>query len=145
MVALEKLAQITIDCAFAIHRDIGPGLLESVYEDLLADSVKRHGLKVERQKAISFVYNGNVFQDAFRADLLVAERLLVELKSVERTALVHLKQALTYVRLLQLPMGLLINFGAATFREGVQRVINTRVDLSELQFDQRKAPLHRDG
>ena len=137
---LEQLARIAIDCSFAIHRDIGPGLLESVYEDLLSVAIEQRGLRVERQKAISFTYNGKMFRDSFRADLLIDENLLIELKSVERTAPVHVKQVLTYIRLLEMPLGLLINFGTATFKEGIQRVLNTRVDLSKIELTRYKTP-----
>jgi GxxExxY protein len=137
---IEGLAQHAVDCGFAIHRDLGPGLLESVYEELLAAALGHRGLRVERQKPISFSYNGRQFGDAFRADLLVEGRLLVELKSLEKVAPVHCKQVLTYIRLLGLPLGLLMNFGAATFKEGVQRILNTRVDLSEVELRLRKGP-----
>jgi len=130
---IEHLARRTVDCAFAIHRDLGPGLLESVYEALIAQSLERCGLVVERQKPVSFVYNGLRLDDGFRADLLVAGQLLVELKSVERLAPVHTKQVLTYLRLMNLPLGLLVNFGAATLKEGVQRVLNTRADMSRIE------------
>jgi GxxExxY protein len=138
---LESLAQRAIDCGFAIHRDLGPGLLESVYENLLATSLEQHGLSVERQKPISFSYSGRHFVDAFRADLLVGGRLLIELKSVEKIAPVHTKQVLTYIRLLEMPLGLLLNFGAATFKEGIERVLNTRIDMSAIELTRRKVPL----
>ncbi|MEY3228641.1 MAG: hypothetical protein RLZZ536_3260, partial [Planctomycetota bacterium] len=87
------------------------------------------GLKVERQKVIEFEYGGMRFDDGFRVDLLIADRLLVELKSVENLAPVHGKQLLTYLRLLHLPLGLLINFGAATFKEGCKRIVNNHRDF----------------
>lgn len=122
----ERLARIAVDAAFRLHSDIGPGLLESVYETLLATRLEQKGLKVDRQKPIDITFDGAYFRGAFVADLLLNDRLLIELKSVERTAPVHVKQVLTYVRLLDLPLGLLLNFGAATFREGVRRVVNQR-------------------
>lgn len=88
---------------------------------------------MERQKPISFEYNGVRLDEGFRADLLIERQLLVELKSVEKLALVHMKQTLTYLRLLDLPLGLLMNFGAATFKEGVLRILNTRSDLSQIE------------
>lgn len=115
---IEALAREAVDCGYKIHLEIGPGLLESVYEQLLARSLEKRGLRVVRQKLISF-------DDAFRADLLVEERLLVEVKSAERTAAVHIKQTLTYLRLMKLPLGLLMNFGLPTFKEGVQRIANS--------------------
>ncbi len=121
---VERLAQLAVDAAFHLHRDLGPGLLESVYETLLARRLEKLGLKVDRQKPIDIIYDGMHFRGAFFADLLVEDRLLIELKSTERTAPVHVQQLLTYLRLMDLPLGLLANFGTATFREGVRRVTN---------------------
>jgi GxxExxY protein len=121
---IEGLATIAIDCGFKLHTGLGPGLLESVYEALLCESLKARGLRVERQKPIDIVYEGVSLNEGFRADILVEGRLLIELKSVERIAPVHGKQVLTYLRLLHLPLGLLMNFGAATFKEGIKRVSN---------------------
>ena len=87
-------------------------------------SLEARGLQVERQVSVSFAYGGVTYDDAFRADLLVERRLLIEVKSVERLAAVHSKQVLTYLRLLQLPLGLLMNFGQATFKDGLKRVAN---------------------
>ena len=120
----EELSAIVIDTAFHIHKELGPGLLESVYESILARSLKRRGLRVERQKTIVFEYDGMTFDEGLRVDLLVNEQLVVELKSVEALASVHTKQLLTYLRLMNQPMGILINFGAATFKEGCKRVVN---------------------
>jgi GxxExxY protein len=119
---VEKLATLAIECGFRIHRDLGPGLLESVYETLLAAKLTRAGVSVERQKPVSFEYDGIRIADGFRADLLVDGLLIVEVKSSERLAPVHSRQVLTYLRLLNLPLGLLMNFGGQTFREGVKRV-----------------------
>lgn len=121
---LEAIARISVDCGFHLHRDIGPGLLESAYEILLFESLKQKGLSVERQKIIPIVFKGRVLDKAFRADLIVENRLLIELKSTERYAPVHAKQLLTYLRLMDLPLGFLMNFGAATFKEGVKRIAN---------------------
>ena len=120
----EELAAIVVDCGFHLHRDLGPGLLESVYEVVLARMLQRRGLQVERQKPIRIQYEGCTFDEGFRADLLVEGTLLIELKSVEKLAPVHFKQVLTYLRLLNLPLGLLLNFGAATFKEGCKRMVN---------------------
>lgn len=127
---LELLAREAVDSAFNIHRDLGPGLLESVYETLRLRALEKRGRRVERQKPISFTYDGIDFEEGFRADLLIEGRLLVELKSAEKIAVVHGKQVLTYLRLMSLPLGLLINFGAATFKEGVQRIVNNHVDFA---------------
>ncbi|HKP75941.1 MAG TPA: GxxExxY protein [Longimicrobiaceae bacterium] len=113
-----------VDAAYVIHSGIGPGLLESVYETLLARMLERRGFKVERQRAVSFEYDGIRFDDGLRVDLLVDGRVIVELKSVERIAPVHPKQLLTYLRLLDLRVGLLLNFGAPTMKEGIRRVVN---------------------
>lgn len=121
---VERIASIAVDCGFRIHEELGPGLLESVYEAVLAQSLSRHGLVVERQKPIRIRFDGLVIDEGFRADLLVEGKLLIELKCTERFALVHTKQLLTYLRLMDLPLGLLMNFGAATFREGIKRVAN---------------------
>jgi len=121
---LEKLAALAIECGFRIHRDLGPGLLESVYETLLAAKLARSGAYVERQKPINIEYDGIRIREGFRADLLIDRILIVEVKSTERLAPVHSKQVLTYLRLLDLPLGLLMNFGGETFREGLKRVAN---------------------
>jgi iron complex transport system substrate-binding protein len=126
---IETLAREVVDCAYGLHRELGPGLLESVYEALFAKRIEQRGFHVERQKPISFSYDGIDFAEGFRADILVEGKLLVELKSVERTIPAHSKQVLTYLRLMNLPLGLLMNFGAATFKEGVQRIVNNRSEF----------------
>jgi GxxExxY protein len=123
---LEELAALAIECGFAIHRDLGPGLLESCYEILLGASLARLGLAVERQKVVDIEYKGITVREAFRADLLIEQRLVVEVKAVERLAAIHSRQVLTYLKLLDLPLGLVMNFGGGTFREGLKRVANTR-------------------
>jgi iron complex transport system substrate-binding protein len=123
---IEALAKIAVDCGFRIHDGLGPGLLESVYEAVLAQSLSRRGLSVQRQKPVPIRFDGITIDEGFRADLLVEGMLLIELKSVERAAPVHGKQVLTYLRLMDLPLGLLMNFGAATFKEGAKRIINNR-------------------
>ncbi|MCK6487676.1 MAG: GxxExxY protein [Planctomycetes bacterium] len=122
---INDLTGIIIDTALVIHRDLGPGLLESVYESVLSRSLERRGLHVERQKIVAFTYDGMAFDDGLRLDLLVEGRVIVELKSVEKLAPVHSKQVLTYLRLMHLEVGLLINFGAATLKEGLHRIVNT--------------------
>ena len=121
---IEELARQTIDCGFRIHKQLGPGLLESVCETILAAALVKSGLKVERQRPIPIVFDGIVIVDACRADIVVEDTLIVEVKSLERLAPVHSKQLLTYVRLMEQPVGLLMNFGCETFREGVKRVVN---------------------
>ncbi|NLR40059.1 GxxExxY protein [Novosphingobium sp. ERW19] len=121
---IEALARIAVDCGFQLHRDIGPGLLESVYEALLFAALTDRGLKVVRQVSVPITYKGVVVDNAFKADLIIEGTLLLELKSTERAAAVHGKQVLTYLRLLDLPLGLLMNFGQATFKDGLQRIVN---------------------
>jgi len=99
-------------------------LLESVYEVVLARALEKRGLMVERQKTVSFEYDGLCFDEGLRVDLLVEQCVVVELKSVEKMAPVHSKQLLTYLRLLHLPVGLLLNFGAPTLKEGLRRIVN---------------------
>lgn len=121
---LEDLARIAVDCGFKLHEALGPGLLESVYEACLFLSLAARGLRVERQKSVPIRYEDVVLDEGFRVDLLVESQLLIELKSTEGHAPVHAKQVITYLRLMDLPLGLLMNFGAATFKEGVRRIAN---------------------
>ena len=121
---LDDVTGEIVDASLRIHRDLGPGLLESVYEAVLARTLEKGGFQVERQRAIRFEYEEMVFEEGFRTDLLVDNRVIVDLKSVERLAPVHSKQLLTYLKLTNTPVGLLINFGAATLREGLHRVVN---------------------
>lgn len=126
---IDSLACTAVDCGLAIHRELGPGLLESVYEMVLARALERRGIRVERQRSISFEFDGMKFEDAFRADLLAEGKLLIEVKAVEKASPVHGKQVLTYLRLMKLPLGLLMNFGLATFKEGIRRIANDHADL----------------
>jgi GxxExxY protein len=127
---IEKIAATVVDVAFHLHRDVGPGLLESVYEALLARLLEERGLTVDRQKVVPVVFRGLVIDEGFRADLVVDHVLVVELKSVERLADVHHKQLLTYLKLMQLPLGLLINFGAALFKDGIKRIAHGHQDFA---------------
>lgn len=121
---LEKMATDVLNAAFAIHTDFGPGLLERVYQMLLVGKLKRMGYSVEYEVPVTFSYEGEVFQDAFRVDVLVEKQLIVELKSVEALSPVFGKQVLTYLRLMDLRLGLLINFGAAHLKDGIKRIAN---------------------
>lgn len=121
---VEELSAIVVDKAFHLHRDLGPGLLKSFYEAVLAKVLTQRGLDVARQHSIPIKYKGIHMDEGFRAGLLIENQLLIELKSVEKLAPVHSKQVLTYLRLLDLPIGLLINFGAATFKEGCKRIVH---------------------
>ncbi|HEY1707582.1 MAG TPA: GxxExxY protein [Rhizomicrobium sp.] len=124
---LNRITGAIVSSAFRLHKDLGPGLLESVYEAILARDLARRGFHVERQRSSSFEYDGLPFKDAFRLDLLVEHCVVVEIKSVENVHPVHAKQVLSYLRLLRLPVGLLINFGAPYLRDGLTRLVNTRV------------------
>jgi len=124
MKEIDDITGEIVDTALKVHQGLGPGLLESVYESVLAKALEKRGLRVERQKPISFVYDDIPFDEGFRVDLLVDDRVVVELKSVEKLAPVHSKQLLTYIRLINLPVGLLLNFGASTMKEGLHRIVN---------------------
>lgn len=124
MKELDAITGAIIEESLKIHIDLGPGLLESVYEVVLARALIRRGFQVERQKVVAFEYDGMSFEDGLRLDLLVDGRVVVELKSVEKLSPVHHKQVLTYLRLMKLPVGLLINFGASTLKEGLHRIVN---------------------
>jgi len=121
---IDRISGDVIDVAMRLHRDLGPGLLESVYEMILAARLSQMGYSVARQRAIDVEFEGLRFEAAFRIDLLVDERLLVEVKSIDRLSGVHAKQLLTYLRLTGQPVGLLINFGGETLKEGIRRLVN---------------------
>jgi iron complex transport system substrate-binding protein len=121
---LERIAREVVDCGYRLHADLGPGLLETAYEFLLADQLSKRGLKVARQIAVPLRYDGVVVDNAFKIDLLVESRLVIELKSLERLLPVHGKQVLTYLRLMNLPLGLLTNFGEGLYKNGVKRIAN---------------------
>ncbi|MFH1860002.1 MAG: GxxExxY protein [bacterium] len=124
MMDIDEITGIIIDTALDIHKGLGPGLLESVYEAVLAKLLVERGLHVDRQKAVSFSYQGIYFEEGFRCDLVVNNCVVVELKSVEKIIPVHHKQLLTYLRLMHLETGLLINFGAPILKEGLHRIVN---------------------
>ncbi|RYD56165.1 MAG: GxxExxY protein [Sphingomonadales bacterium] len=120
----EQISGDVINVALRLHRELGPGLLENVYEAILASKLAEMGYRVARQQPINIEFEGLRFDAAFRIDILVEDCLLVEIKSVERLAPVHGKQLLTYLRLTKQPVGLLINFGGETLKEGLRRVVN---------------------
>ncbi len=120
---VEAVSADVVDAALQLHRDLGPGLLESVYEAILAAKLAGRGYTVLRQQPVDIEYDGMRFEAAFRTDLVV-DGLLVEIKSVERLNAAHAKQLLTYLRLTKQPLGLLINFGGETLKEGLRRVVN---------------------
>ncbi len=119
-----EISRIVVDCALNIHKELGPGLLESVYELLLAHELESCGLKVARQVPVKISYKGICFDEGFRIDMLVEDKVILELKSVESTSKAHKKQVLTYLKLTGLKLGLLINFGEALIKDGITRLIN---------------------
>jgi GxxExxY protein len=122
---MEKLAGVAVDIGMGIHKEIGPGLFESVYEAVLEHRLLRAGIAAERQKPIAISVDGLTLPDAFRADLLLEGTLLIELKSSATNTPLYIRQTLTYIRLMDQPFGLIFNFGCETFRDGLYRVINS--------------------
>ena len=120
----EEIGAAIVDCALRIHREIGPGLLESVYETLLVHELRKEGLQVERQVAISLDYQGLRFEEAFRADVLVERKVIIEIKCVERLDYAHKKQLLTYLRLADMRLGYLLNFAEALMKTGITRTVH---------------------
>src|ERR1700675_695974 len=120
----DKLCTMILAAAFRVHSRLGPGLLKSVYQRVLAYELTKGGLSTEVQKSIPIVYDNLVFEEGYRADLIVESRVLLELKSVETLLPVHAKQVLTYIRLANLRLGYLLNFGASEFKTGIKRLIN---------------------
>ena len=123
-----ETGSIIVDCALDLHRNLGPGLLETVYEVTLARALERRGLAVQRQVAVPIEYQGETFSEGFRADLIVGKLVIVELKSIERVTPAHKKQLLTYLRLTGLKLGYLLNFGEALMRDGITRTINGSIN-----------------
>lgn len=121
---IDQISGDVLDVSLRLHRELGPGLLESVYEGLLARRLEMLGYAVAVQPLISVEFEGVQIEGAFRADLPVDGRLIVEVKSVERLLPVHSNQLLTYLRLMKQPVGLLVNFGGETLKEGVRRIVN---------------------
>ena len=124
MKEIDQISGDVLDVSIRLHRELGPGLLESVYETVLAAQLARMGYAVARQRPIDIEFEGLRFEAAFRIDLLIEEKLLVEIKSVDQLHAAHAKQVLTYLRLTRQPVGLLINFGGATLKEGFRRLVN---------------------
>ncbi|MBV9998133.1 MAG: GxxExxY protein [Verrucomicrobia bacterium] len=120
----DAIGTILLDSAFRIHRKLGPGLLESAYETILAYELKRNGLKVQRQVVIPIVYETIVLPNGYRADIMVEDRVVVEVKSSESLQPVHSKQLLTYLRLANKRLGYVLNFGEYSLKDGISRVIN---------------------
>jgi GxxExxY protein len=119
-----EIGRIIVDTAIAMHRELGPGLLESVYESILARELTDRGLKIERQISVPIVWRGMRFDEGFRADIIAEGKVIVELKSVESVNNAHKKQLLTYLRLTGMKLGFLLNFGAALMKDGITRTVN---------------------
>ena len=119
-----EIGKEIVDSAVEIHRELGPGLLESVYETILLYELRERGLAVEKQVAVPVKYKGITFNEGFRADLIVSGKVIVELKSKEGMSKSDKKQILTYLKLTGLKLGYLLNFGAALMKEGIVRVVN---------------------
>jgi GxxExxY protein len=120
----EEIFKKVLDCAFEVHKTLGPGLLESTYEECLMFELQIAGFKVERQKALAINYKGLFLESAYRIDLLVEDQIIIELKAVEEVTNVHLAQILTYLKLSGCRLGLLVNFNVKLLKDGIKRVIN---------------------
>jgi GxxExxY protein len=127
---VEQISAIAIDCGLQVHKDLGPGLLESAYEAVLAHLLQKRGLFVERQKVIPIIYDGLIIDQGFRADLIINGKLLIELKTVERLSLVHARQVKTYLQFTGLSVGLLMNFSTEKFADGLKRIVHNHNETS---------------
>lgn len=119
-----EIAAIVVDACYQIHTRLGPGLLESVYERILEYELTKRGLRVRRQVSVAIRYDELEFDEGFRADVIVNDLVILELKSIQATAPVHRKQLLTYLKLTDKRLGLLINFGEALIKDGITRIVN---------------------
>jgi iron complex transport system substrate-binding protein len=121
---IEQMATIAVDAAFAVHSEIGPGMLESAYEGCFARELELRGIEYQRQLAVPLNYRGKLIEVGFRADVVIGGKLLIELKAVEQVIPVHEAQVITYLKILKLPLGLLINFNEVLIKDGIRRVLN---------------------
>lgn len=121
---IDEISAAVVDESIRIHRELGPGLFEVVYETILAGRLERRGYKVSRQVAVPVVFDSQTFDAAFKLDILVEDTLVLEIKAVERLTTAHERQLLNYLRLLKQPVGLLLNFSGATMKEGIRRLVN---------------------
>lgn len=124
---IDKISAAVVDEAIRIHRELGPGLFESVYEAILAGRLEALGLRVDRQLTLPVEFDGKIFDEAFRIDLLVQNCLILEVKAVDQLSKAHERQLITYLRLTKKPVGLLLNFSGATMKEGIRRLVNNYV------------------
>jgi GxxExxY protein len=121
---IEQMATGAVDAAFAVHYEMGPGLLESAYEGCFARELELRGIEYQRQLAVPLNYKGQLIEVGFRADVVIGGKLLIELKTVEQVIPVHKAQVITYLKILNLPLGLLINFNEVLIKDGIRRVLN---------------------
>jgi iron complex transport system substrate-binding protein len=121
---IEEMATLAVDAAFAVHQELGPGLLESAYEACFARELELRSVRYQRQLAVPLSYKGNIIEVGFRADVIIGQKLLIELKAVEEIAPIHKAQVITYLKLLRLPLGLLINFHEILIKDGIRRIPN---------------------
>jgi iron complex transport system substrate-binding protein len=121
---VERMATVAVDAAFAVHSEFGPGLLESAYEACFARELELRGINYQRQLAVPLNYKGKLIEVGFRADVVIEGKLVIELKAVEQVIPVHKAQVITYLKILKLPLGLLINFNEVLIKDGIQRVLN---------------------
>jgi GxxExxY protein len=118
------IGKIIVDSAINIHKELGPGLLETVYEIILTDELRKRGLLPERQVSIPITFRGHQFEEGFKADIIVNQKVIIELKSLEKVNDAHKKQLLTYLKLTGLKLGFLMNFGEALMKDGINRIVN---------------------
>jgi len=121
---VEEMATLAVDSAFSVHKELGPGLLESAYEACFAHELELRGVKYQRQLPVPLNYKGKLIEVGFRADIVIEQRLLIELKAVEGINPVHQAQVITYLKILQFPLGLLINFNEVLIKHGIHRILN---------------------
>lgn len=137
---VEELSAIAVDCGLQVHKDLGPGMLESAYEAVLAHLLMKKGLSVERQKVIPITYAGLEIEQGFRADLIIENQLLIELKTVERLSMVHARQVRTYLKFTGLHVGLLMNFSSEKFTDGLKRIVNNHIATQNSRLDINQNP-----
>jgi len=121
---IERMATVAVDAAFAVHTELGPGLLEAAYESCFAYELELRGIKYQRQLPVPLNYKGKLIEVGFRADMILEGKLLIELKAVEQVIPVHKAQVITYLKIMKLPLGLLINFNEVLVKDGIQRILN---------------------
>ena len=119
-----EIAKVVLDCAFKVHKTLGPGLLENAYEECLCYELKKNNIKFEKQKSLPVIYDDIELECGYRLDIMVEEKVIIELKTVDNIADIHLAQVLTYLKLSGCKLGLLINFNTVLLKDGIKRVVN---------------------